>query len=102
MLFNSGHFLLFFPIVVCIYFACPKRVRHVWLLVASYYFYMSWSAKYAALIAFSTAATYFCGLLVEKVDTWRGGTEEQRRTMKKVSIAVCMAVNLESVLKLSE
>lgn len=94
MLFNSGHFLLFFPIVVCIYFACPKRVRHVWLLVASYYFYMSWSAKYAALIAFSTAATYFCGLLVEKVDTWRGGTEEQRRTMKKVSIAVCMAVNL--------
>ena len=37
-----------------------------WLLVASYYFYMSWNAKYGLLLLFSTAVTYIGGLLVER------------------------------------
>ena len=62
MLFNSYSFMLFFPIVLCIYFVIPKKARHVWLLVASYYFYMGWNAKYAILIAISTIVTYLGGL----------------------------------------
>ncbi len=54
MLFNSVDFLIFFPIVVFIYFVLPKKARYIWLLAASYYFYMSWNAKYAILIALST------------------------------------------------
>ena len=66
MLFNSYSFMLFFPIVLCIYFVIPKKARHVWLLVASYYFYMGWNAKYAILIAISTIVTYLGGLCIEK------------------------------------
>ena len=57
MLFNSLSFLIFFPIVVLLHFAFPHKVRYIWLLVASYYFYMSWNPKYAMLMALSTVLT---------------------------------------------
>ena len=66
VLFNSIDFLIFFPIVVLVYLVIPKKVKYLWLLFASYYFYMCWNAKYAILIAFSTVVTYFSGLLLEK------------------------------------
>ena len=64
MLFNSFHFILFFPAVVLVYFLVPAKLRYVWLLLASYYFYMSWNAKYAVLIAFSTFVTWGSGMLL--------------------------------------
>lgn len=67
MLFNSIEFLIFFPIVVMVYFIIPKRFRYIWLLIASYYFYMNWNAQYAILIATSTFITYVCGLGIEQV-----------------------------------
>lgn len=84
MLFNSFDFLLFFPIVALVYYLIPHKVRHVWLLVASYYFYMCWNASYALLIFFSTAITYGCGLLLERMEIkWR-----------KVVIFLCIAINI--------
>lgn len=65
MLFNSYNFMFFFPIVVIIYFIIPKRVRYLWLLFASYYFYMGWNPKYAVLIALSTIITYISGILLD-------------------------------------
>ncbi|MGN0997843.1 MAG: MBOAT family O-acyltransferase [Candidatus Ventricola sp.] len=65
MLFNSFGYLCFLPLVTCVYFLLPRNVRWVWLLVASYYFYMCWNAAYACLIALSTVVTYACALLVE-------------------------------------
>lgn len=62
MLFNSIDFLIFFPIVVLLYWVLPKKVRYIWLLVTSYYFYMGWNQEYALLIATSTVITYLCGL----------------------------------------
>ena len=41
MLFNSIDFLIFFPIVTAIYLILPKKVKYIWLLIASFYFYMS-------------------------------------------------------------
>ena len=64
MLFNSIDFLLFFPLVTVVYFLLPHRVRWMWLLVTSYYFYMSWNPRYALLIALSTLITYASGLLL--------------------------------------
>jgi len=66
MLFNSFSFLVFFPVVVCIYFLIPEKIRYIWLLAASYYFYMCWNAEYALLLLFSTAVTYFGALAVER------------------------------------
>ena len=41
------------------------------LLMASYYFYMSWKVEYIFLIAFSTLIDYFAGLLMEKAPNKR-------------------------------
>ncbi|MCI8710630.1 MAG: MBOAT family protein [Dorea sp.] len=66
MIFNSIDFMLFFPMVIVVYFFIPKRIRYIWLLIASYYFYMCWNIKYAFLIALSTVITYISGLFIEK------------------------------------
>ncbi len=66
MLFNSYSFLVFFPIVVLIYFVCPRRFRGIWLLITSYYFYMSWNPRFAILIGISTLITFASGLMIEK------------------------------------
>lgn len=85
MQFNSVQFLVFFPIVVGIYFLIPKKIKYLWLLVTSYFFYMSWNAKYAILIAFSTIVTYFAGRLL-------GKTDEKKK--KNLIVAVSFTVNL--------
>lgn len=85
MLFNSFHFMLFYPLVVLFYFALPHRVRYIWLLIASYYFYMCWNAKYAVLIGISTLITYAGGLLIGR---------EQALWKKKLWVFLCMLSNL--------
>ncbi len=66
MLFNSVHFLVFFPLVLILYFTLPRRARQIMLLGASYYFYMSWKAEYAVLIAMSTVVDYFASIQMGK------------------------------------
>ncbi len=66
MLFNSLEFLIFFPIVVAAYYLLPAKLKNYWLLIASYYFYMCWNAKYALLLLGSTAITYFGAILIGK------------------------------------
>ncbi|MCH9032659.1 MAG: MBOAT family protein, partial [candidate division Zixibacteria bacterium] len=66
MLFHSLEFVFFFPLVVALFFLLPHRFRWVLLLVASYYFYMSWKAEYAVLIIFSTLIDYFAARRMER------------------------------------
>lgn len=66
MLFNTFSFMIFFPVVLLVYFVIPKKIRYIWLLVASYFFYMSWSPKYGLLLLFSTLITYLGGLAISK------------------------------------
>ncbi|WP_201981841.1 MBOAT family O-acyltransferase [Hymenobacter rubidus] len=61
MLFNSLHFLVFFPLVVGLYYGLPPRWRNPLLLLASYYFYMSWRAAYAILLLATTLLDYYSG-----------------------------------------
>ncbi len=85
MIFNSFHFLAFFPIVVLVYFIVPKKVRYIWLLVASYYFYMCWNVKYVLLLLFSTVTTWLAGWLIGVCRNSKG---------KKLSVAGCVVINL--------
>jgi D-alanyl-lipoteichoic acid acyltransferase DltB (MBOAT superfamily) len=63
MLFNSLAFLAFFPVVCLVYFLLPTvRTRNIWLLGASYYFYMSWEPLYALLLLTSTIITYLAAI----------------------------------------
>lgn len=91
MLFNSYSFLLFFPVVVMIYFILPKKVCHIWLLLASYYFYMSWNPGYAVLIAITTIVTYICGLGLTRADHTDRGNQKFK---KNVIVALCLLLNL--------
>lgn len=88
MLFNSIEFLIFFPIVVLIYFLIPKKVRYIWLLFASYYFYMGWNAKYALLLLFSTAVTYVSGLILGRIKE-----SDRDEGVKKRGMNLCVAAS---------
>lgn len=59
MLFNSLHFIIFFSVVSCLFFASPRRWRGLLLLVASYWFYISWEPAYGALLLLATSTSYF-------------------------------------------
>lgn len=58
MLFNSTEFLIFFPIVLVIYYILPGKIQQIWLLGASYYFYMNWNAAYGLLLFGVTIVSY--------------------------------------------
>ena len=73
MLFNSIDFLIFFPIVTLLYFLIPHRFRYIWLLIASYYFYMAWNPVYALLMLTSTFITYLSGILIDRANSMGGG-----------------------------
>ena len=66
MSFNSLSYLLFLPVVLLLYWALPHKCRWVLLLLASYYFYMCWSAKLIFLILTTTLVSYVSGLCMEK------------------------------------
>ena len=67
MLFNSSSFLIFFPIVLVGYYMIPAKYRYLWLLIASYYFYMQWNPAYVLLLFFSTAVTYVGGGILDRI-----------------------------------
>ena len=85
--------MIFFPIVVLVYFILPKKVKQFWLLIASYYFYMCWNAKYALLILFSTAITYASGLLLELIKH-RSWDDDRKVKYKKIVVALSFTLNL--------
>lgn len=87
MLFNSLEFFMFFP-AVCIICYLLRNVtyRNLFLLLASYYFYMNWKPIYALLLLASTVVTYGCGLMLEKNSDNRG--------RKKVLLVLNLVFNL--------
>ena len=92
MLFNSIDFLIFFPVVVLLYFVIPKRVRYLWLLGCSYYFYMCWNPRYALLILTSTAITYLSGILIHRTNAIEN--ERKRTHLKKLWVGLSFGSNL--------
>ena len=93
MQFNSIEFLIFLPIVTVVYFLVPKKIKKLWLLCASYFFYMCWNAKYALLILTSTVVTYASGLLLEKAKQPDLPDSAVRRR-KKWIVALSFIINL--------
>lgn len=85
MLFNSFNFLIFFPIVLIVYFVIPGKVRYIWLLMTSYYFYMCWNTEYALLLLGSTMITYIAALLIHH---WK-----EKPVLKKSLVGVSLVLN---------
>ena len=85
MLFNSAHFLVFFPVAVAVYFGLPQRFRWMWLLACSYYFYMAWKPAYVIVIWLLTAIDYVAGLSIARAKS---------RAARRAFLAVSLASNL--------
>ena len=91
MLFNSVAFLLFFPLVVCVYFAIPSqwmKTRNLLLLGASYYFYMNWQPVYALLLLSSTVVTYGSAL---------GMARSRTRNVRRRWLVASIVLNLSAL-----
>ncbi len=89
MLYNSFPFLCFFPVVVLVYYVIPRRVRYIWLLAASYYFYMSRNVKHVLFLLTVTVLTYLCGILLDRTNR-SGGPDDKKRTVNKGWTALCV------------
>ena len=85
MLFNSFQFLVFFPIILLVYFIIPRKIRYIWLLLSSYYFYMCWNATYALLLFGSTFVTY---LAARGIYRWH-----EKENVKKGFVAGSLVLN---------
>lgn len=87
MLFNSISFAVFMTVVFFIYWLIPHKFRWPLLLVASYYFYMSWNPKYVVLILFTTAVSYFSALYIEKTES-----KKKKKLSLITAVVLCLGV----------
>lgn len=83
MTFNSWQYLLFLPVVVLVYFLLPHKVRWIWLLAASYFFYMMWNPWLAILILGTTVVAYGSALLMRK-------DEKHKKVYLIVTLVICL------------
>jgi len=86
MLFNSFHFLIFFPVVTLLYFLLPHRFRWLHLLIASCVFYMAFIPIYILILFFTIIIDYIAGIIIE------GETGKRRRLFLIISIVANVGV----------
>ncbi len=69
MVFSSNLFLFYFlPAALLLYYAVPRRGKHLVLTSVSYLFYGWANPFFVWLLLFSTVVDYFCGLVI----AWKG------------------------------
>ncbi len=86
MLFSSIPFLYYFlPAVLITYFLVPRKLKNTVLLLFSLVFYGWGEPKLLALMIFTIAMFFCCGLLIE-------GAKSQR--MKKLWLTVSVVISL--------
>ena len=87
MLFNSLPYAIFLPIVFIAYWALPHKYRWLFLLLASYWFYMSWNAGYVLLILFTTVISYSMAIALEKEEN-----SDRKKAILIISALLCLSV----------
>ena len=86
MLFNSIEYLFFLPIVVIIFYNIPQKVRVIFLLVCSWFFYACWRIEYIWLLLISTCIDYFAGISISK--------NQHNLRYKKIFLSLSLVTNL--------
>lgn len=87
MTFNSGEFLIFFPVTLLLYFLLPKKWSRLSLLLMSLIFYLAWNVKLIVLILFTTAVSYFSAIIIEKTQK-----EATKKLCLIVTLLACLGV----------
>lgn len=101
MVFSSHLFMFYFlPLALVVYYALPRRGKHLALTVLSYGFYGWANPLFMALMLASTAVDYFCGLVISGAGPWGRApirqleVGERRRPAQKIAVAVSVCSNL--------
>lgn len=72
MLFSTFPFFAFLSLVLISFWLAPAAWRRWLLLLASYYFYMSWNPRFVPLLAALTAIDFYAALWIGRVgQRWR-------------------------------
>ena len=88
MLFSSIPFLYYFlPAVLILYFLAPWKLKNTVLLLSSLIFYGWGEPKLLALMVFTIALFYFCGLAID-----RAGEGCGRKLWLTVSVVISIAL----------
>ncbi len=87
MIFNSFEFLIFFPIVLVLHFVLPLKLRWIALLIASYYFYISWNPELIYLIVFTTIVSYASAIVINK-----SKSTTVRKMWLTLTLVVCLGI----------
>lgn len=69
MLFNSFEFFVFLPVVVLVYFLLPFRWRNLFLLIASYFFYMMLKWEFGSLLLVVSLTAWLSGLKIQNASS---------------------------------
>ena len=78
MLFSSLEFLFaYLPIVLLVYFIAPVKLRNLWILLVSLFFYGWVEPVYVFLMIFTVLFDYVCGYFVGKYSEYREYIKEQ-------------------------
>lgn len=67
MLFNSLIFIcIFLPVVLLIYYVLPIKLKNIFLMLASLFFYIWGGSKFVFLLLFMASVDYVLGVLIDK------------------------------------
>jgi alginate O-acetyltransferase complex protein AlgI len=103
MVFSSHLFFYYFlPTALLVYYALPRRARHLGLTLLSYAFYGWSNPAFMGLMLLSTTVDYVCGLTLAGLRPWdpdpapgdalTPGTPRSRR--QRTAVAVSVVTNL--------
>ncbi len=61
MSFISVFYLIFLAAVTAVYYLLPAKYRAIWLLAASYFFYLTWQPAFLVVLIFVTLVSFLSG-----------------------------------------
>lgn len=86
MLFNSFEYFIFFLIALAVYYCIkPQRVRIIWLIAASAFFYMFFIPKFIIILFVVILIDYLSGIAISK---------SQKQNRKKIFLGLSITSNL--------
>jgi len=95
MVFSSITFVCFFlPIMIIVYYILPKKVRNLFLLLGSLFFYAWGGPKYIFIMLVSFLGNYCFGLLVDFALRPKEGQIIRQQRLGKLLVAGTVLFNL--------
>jgi len=87
MVFNSIEFIIFFAITLAVHYLLPAKLRWIWVLATSTFFYAYAKPSYTFIPFLVAAFAFVAGISIEK-----SGTEQKTKRNFIISVAAIVAL----------